>query len=99
MAGRRDEGGELAVGHFVRVDPETAHARLAHRPFLGIAVGLTHQKGAAGKPDRRVGDTRALALARRRDHCRSEEHTSELQSLMRISYAVFRFTKTNTQQT
>src|SRR3546814_1654246 len=24
---------------------------------------------------------------------RSEEHTSELQSLMRISYAVFRFTK------
>src|SRR3546814_4654857 len=26
---------------------------------------------------------------------RSEEHTSELQSLMRISYAVFRLTKTN----
>src|SRR3546814_2857570 len=26
---------------------------------------------------------------------RSEEHTSELQSLMRISYAVFCFTKTN----
>src|SRR3546814_10000281 len=25
----------------------------------------------------------------RRDHARSEEHTSELQSLMRISYAVF----------
>src|SRR3546814_2341483 len=25
----------------------------------------------------------------RGDHCRSEEHTSELQSLMRISYAVF----------
>src|SRR3546814_1509044 len=24
-----------------------------------------------------------------RPHCRSEEHTSELQSLMRISYAVF----------
>src|SRR3546814_1289668 len=23
------------------------------------------------------------------EHCRSEEHTSELQSLMRISYAVF----------
>src|SRR3546814_3842132 len=26
---------------------------------------------------------------RRGRHCRSEEHTSELQSLMRISYAVF----------
>src|SRR3546814_5348363 len=30
---------------------------------------------------------------------RSEEHTSELQSLMRISYAVFSLTKTNTQCT
>src|SRR3546814_2052546 len=33
--------------------------------------------------------------------CRSEEHTSELQSLMRISYAVFclkKITKTNTNR-
>src|SRR3546814_8379079 len=30
---------------------------------------------------------------------RSEEHTSELQSLMRISYAVFCLKKKNTQQT
>src|SRR3546814_2539544 len=30
---------------------------------------------------------------------RSEEHTSELQSLMRISYAVFCLKKTNTQNT
>src|SRR3546814_7388964 len=29
-------------------------------------------------------------------HARSEEHTSELQSLMRISYTVFGLTKTNT---
>src|SRR3546814_9202806 len=29
---------------------------------------------------------------------RSEEHTSELQSLMRISYAVFRLKKKNTSQ-
>src|SRR3546814_2762099 len=29
------------------------------------------------------------ALRLRREHLRSEEHTSELQSLMRISYAVF----------
>src|SRR3546814_4982686 len=34
----------------------------------------------------------------RRD-ARSEEHTSELQSLMRISYAVFRLKKTNTTTT
>src|SRR3546814_2848606 len=31
--------------------------------------------------------------------CRSEEHTSELQSLMRISYAVFCLTKKNTKLT
>src|SRR3546814_2686714 len=31
-------------------------------------------------------------------HARSEEHTSELQSLMRISYAVFCLKKKNTQQ-
>src|SRR3546814_7279204 len=37
-----------------------------------------------GKPARRVG--RAVAKP---DAARSEEHTSELQSLMRISYAVF----------
>src|SRR3546814_9467759 len=40
---------------------------------------------------------------RRLDHMRSEEHTSELQSLMRISYAVFclkkkKTTTRNTQQ-
>src|SRR3546814_6778021 len=33
----------------------------------------------------------------RRERFRSEEHTSELQSLMRISYAVFCLKKTNTQ--
>src|SRR3546814_7397043 len=32
---------------------------------------------------------RAPAMRERRDMVRSEEHTSELQSLMRISYAVF----------
>src|SRR3546814_1495552 len=32
-------------------------------------------------------------------HCRSEEHTSELQSLMRISYAVFCLKKKTQQHT
>src|SRR3546814_10716826 len=31
-------------------------------------------------------------------HCRSEEHTSELQSLMRISYAVFCLKKKQTKR-
>src|SRR3546814_6613451 len=39
----------------------------------------------------RPGRRRRLGMAVGRDHAagRSEEHTSELQSLMRISYAVF----------
>src|SRR3546814_6186784 len=35
------------------------------------------------------GDHLGLGVAQRMDEARSEEHTSELQSLMRISYAVF----------
>src|SRR3546814_3004342 len=38
-----------------------------------------------------------LQQARAQLRARSEEHTSELQSLMRISYAVFCLEKTNTQ--
>src|SRR3546814_10096435 len=37
-------------------------------------------------------------LAQAEGAVRSEEHTSELQSLMRISYAVFCLTKNNQQQ-
>src|SRR3546814_10572597 len=40
--------------------------------------------------------TRPCGLSQKRD--RSEEHTSELQSLMRISYAVFCLKKKNTSQ-
>src|SRR3546814_1591241 len=41
-----------------------------------------------------VGDEKVIAMAR--DLGRSEEHTSELQSLMRISYAVFCLKKKKT---
>src|SRR3546814_4956682 len=41
-----------------------------------------------------LGDLDRHKIQRYRDQCkRSEEHTSELQSLMRISYAVFRLKK------
>src|SRR3546814_11473773 len=42
---------------------------------------------SGGHPGRRA--TTAVARRARRAGSRSEEHTSELQSLMRISYAVF----------
>src|SRR3546814_2975153 len=60
--------------------------------FLGLQDDRQHAVlETVRKED--VGETR-------RDHCaktvRSEEHTSELQSLMRISYAVFCLKKKNT---
>src|SRR3546814_3228657 len=45
------------------------------------------------------GDPRARGGASQFTPGRSEEHTSELQSLMRISYAVFCLKKKNTNQT
>src|SRR3546814_3913897 len=46
------------------------------------------------------GETRSFARDERRDRqARSEEHTSELQSLMRISYAVFCLKKKTSYQT
>src|SRR3546814_6849984 len=67
---------------------------LAH---LGLAARDTHALAAAagGSLDHhRVAD-RLGDLHRGRLVVRSEEHTSELQSLMRISYAVFCLKKKN----
>src|SRR3546814_3461277 len=50
-----------------------------------------HRFARLGRLDQRADDRRLVAGAIERllDRDRSEEHTSELQSLMRISYAVF----------
>src|SRR3546814_8258007 len=55
---------------------------------------------AASTSGRRVStsDGRPAGSSTRKS-CRSEEHTSELQSLMRISYAVFCLKKTNSDST
>src|SRR3546814_10429378 len=47
------------------------------------------RRDEAARLQRRLGDAEQDGLALRRVLLRSEEHTSELQSLMRISYAVF----------
>src|SRR3546814_9245192 len=71
-------------------DVERLHADL-RQPFL-------HRRRdkfrAIVGPDMRGRTARDEQLSQRRQH-RSEEHTSELQSLMRISYAVFCLKKTN----
>src|SRR3546814_6021517 len=66
-----------------------AAARPGHRP----TAGRRRPPAAAGSPRGwRWGSRSARPRARRR----SEEHTSELQSLIRISYAVFFLKKKNT---
>src|SRR3546814_8109397 len=55
---------------------------------------LSHAQARGNDPIRRVMRLCPVVLAG--PHARSEEHTSELQSLMRISYAVFCLKKKNT---
>src|SRR3546814_10166363 len=67
--------------------PQPAYAELAPR----------HRAARSGRPCRQRRHLDAVDAGRRglwgRSALRSEEHTSELQSLMRISYAVFCLTK------
>src|SRR3546814_10582313 len=72
------------------VDASVAPARidLVDEPDHRVEIGLARAAGDL--------DLEQIALMDR-DDLRSEEHTSELQSLMRISYAVFCMKKkTNT---
>src|SRR3546814_1095850 len=91
-------GGVLAVHGHARADCRRGEVK--HRQGSGFAHGSIPLvlKDIADGPESRdreahrelvaVSDRRVAALDNR-DIERSEEHTSELQSLMRISYAVF----------
>src|SRR3546814_9634918 len=71
-------------------------------PPLGTQIGRigADKIGAAVEAWRITDDTDEIRRqAERRYQARSEEHTSELQSLMRISYAVFCLKKKNQQHT
>src|SRR3546814_18901612 len=84
-----------------RSDPPAArHADAQRRPALrlprragegGVEPEPVHQQVRAGRGDPHSRRPPRRQLLRRR----SEEHTSELQSLMRISYAVFCLKKKN----
>src|SRR3546814_5262889 len=80
-------------------DPRARHGRVrAHDRQLqgraGRERGYAPPAGRTGEGALMLGTTFVLAL---RSIRRSEEHTSELQSLMRISYAVFCLKKKTTQ--
>src|SRR3546814_2940222 len=86
-----------AVGHFAVAGGDFARADV---DFLDALPHRRHRAGQPGlhAPHRRVQYADLVAAARR-DHFaqRSEEHTSELQSLMRTSYAVFCLKKKKTE--
>src|SRR3546814_8928425 len=84
---------QVPVQTQVHVDvPDGEDAAVAALPRTARAASLSQRRRAlhrlqavrSGLPG--AGDHHRFGAARRR---RSEEHTSELQSLMRISYAVF----------
>src|SRR3546814_2286114 len=88
------------VGHW----PARCVERPAHRIWALLAIDVVeisrhaHATSPIGKT-MRAPISRAVAWAASRPTFvprRSEEHTSELQSLMRISYAVFCLKKKNT---
>src|SRR3546814_7568652 len=92
LAGRAAAAANDPVARRARVHRARAPARLRRpglQPLLVEARRLRHRLGAAGR--RR----RAQLHRPARRQVRSEEHTSELQSLMRISYAVFCLKKKN----
>src|SRR3546814_10893990 len=105
---RRDHDHQLSL---VALPPVRAEQRAEHRHvaeprrlFDCVRAAVAEQPGddealARAEFDRRLGAPRGQPRnGGAADLDRSEEHTSELQSLMRISYAVFCL-KTNTKTT
>src|SRR3546814_10222717 len=81
--------------HLQRQRPHAfAHVGMAHRyPYPGARGDRDHRRSDRSTAAASVGDAfaamRTTALLISTTTARSEEHTSELQSLMRISYDVF----------
>src|SRR3546814_6041695 len=77
------------------VQPAGAGARRGHNRQLYEALAARSARGIEmGVQDRRDQSDRRAGIER--DRQRSEEHTSELQSLMRTSYAVICLKKKKT---
>src|SRR3546814_4469500 len=86
----------LMIGMMRRLGRIDGHPtnRIDHLIRAG-AMGLLVRGGRAAAM-MMAGMRRGFRLGHSRSPSRSEEHTSELQSLMRISYAVFCLKKTTT---
>src|SRR3546814_1784712 len=98
VAGIREHLAELADPRFRRaVAAGHAPAQRTHVPAMAVREvqdAVCHHRrhpDAGGAVARAISSTRSISPRR------SEEHTSELQSLMRISYAVFCLKKKHTK--
>src|SRR3546814_3034229 len=71
--------------HGAEVDEDSGTVRIGDRSTIARAfpIGIDHDEFMA------LGETEIARRSQQRLGSRSEEHTSELQSLMRNSYAVF----------
>src|SRR3546814_8620965 len=82
----------LSSGGFGRLAELGCHGLRRHRPRL-------HWNRTVVSRSSNFHQCPATSLAAATDESRSEEHTSELQSLMRTSYAVFCLKKKTTTHT
>src|SRR3546814_1288672 len=82
-------------GEYHRTKPQPGRSAAARCLQAGYIARLSRQATAQCVLSRGAGNLVRARIVR----ARSEEHTSELQSLMRISYAVFCLKKKTTKQT
>src|SRR3546814_6897840 len=82
-------GGQAASSCSSPFRPAVKH--IGHPNYVQFAVPIGHGGAVefAAAIDERGGSARSSNSLANQIDIRSEEHTSELQSLMRISYAVF----------
>src|SRR3546814_1663481 len=85
-----------AVAHDPLAESEATNRAIALSRLLGVPLLIVHVSGHEAIATIRNAKARGAAVYA--ESCRSEEHTSELPSLMRISYAVFCLKKKKTYQ-
>src|SRR3546814_7350129 len=78
-----------ALGEGAQLRPGRADAARQFRRYVEMRTAFAAYLTDVSDLDREVGVVRSSIERNGKADDRSEEHTSELQSLMRISYAVF----------
>src|SRR3546814_2601408 len=88
--GRVDSFGAQRVLHGAQLELDAGPRLVGHRdPLARLAIAALFEPPPSEESEKASGERGADAADRGDHEVRSEEHTSELQSLMRISYAVF----------